>query len=125
MAPGANLSFTAILGLLSLAGIIINNGIVLIDRIDIERALGLALREAIVQASQKRLRPIIMTTITTFLGLMPIMLSRDVLFYDLAVVVSGGLLVGTVLTLGVVPVLYSLLFSRDRAPAGQVETATV
>ncbi len=117
IAPGANLSFTAILGLLSLAGIIINNGIVLIDRIEIERDGGLEVGDAIIAASQKRLRPIIMTTVTTFLGLMPIIVSRDVLFYDLAVVVSSGLIVGTVLTLGVVPVLYSLMFNTRRSVA--------
>ncbi|MBB4304896.1 multidrug efflux pump subunit AcrB [Rhodobium orientis] len=111
--PGANLSFVAILGLLSLAGIIINNAIVLIDRIDIERSDGLAVNEAILTASTKRLRPIVMTTVTTVLGLMPIIISRDVLFYDLAVVVSGGLILGTVLTLGVVPVLYGLFYQRS------------
>ena len=113
--PGANFSFTAILGLLSLAGIIINNAIVLIDRIDTEWESGLALNEAIIAASVKRLRPIIMTTVTTVLGLMPIIISRDVLFFDLAVVLMGGLIMGTLLTLGVVPVLYSLFFSRDDA----------
>jgi len=121
--PGANFSFVAILGLLSLAGIIINNAIVLIDRIDIERADGLPLDEAILAASTKRLRPIVMTTVTTVFGLLPIILSRDVLFYDLAVVVSGGLLLGTVLTLGVVPVLYSLFFSRAAARAATAEPA--
>ncbi len=112
--PGANFSFTAILGLLSLAGIVINNAIVLIDRIDIELDNGLALNDAILSASVKRLRPIIMTTVTTIFGLMPIIFSGDVLFYDLAVVLCGGLLLGTVLTLGVVPVLYSLFFGRDK-----------
>ncbi len=114
--PGANLSFIGILGLLSLAGIIINNAIVLIDRILIELGSGQSLEDAIVAAAIKRLRPIIMTTITTILGLMPLIISRDVLFYDLAVVVSGGLMVGTVLTLGVVPVLFSLFYqNRQKA----------
>ena len=110
--PGAKFSFTATLGLLSLAGIIINNAIVLIDRINIERDAGLGVREAVLSASVKRLRPILMTTVTTIFGLMPIIYSGDVLFYDMAVVISGGLLVGTVLTLGVVPVLYTVFF-RD------------
>ena len=110
--PGSNLSFVGILGLLSLAGIIINNAIVLIDRIDIERDTGLRLDDAILTASSKRLRPIVMTTVTTVFGLMPIIISKDVLFYDLAVVVSGGLILGTVLTLGVVPVLYKMFYAR-------------
>jgi multidrug efflux pump subunit AcrB len=112
--PDARFSFTAILGLLSLAGIIINNAIVLIDRVNTETANGLGVHDAIMSASVKRLRPILMTTVTTIFGLMPIIISGDVLFYDMAVVISGGLLVGTILTLGVVPVLYSLLF-RDAA----------
>ncbi len=58
--------------------------------------------------SAKRLRLILMTTITTICGMAPIILPRDVLFSDLAAVLSGGLLAGTVLTLGVVPVLYSI-----------------
>ncbi len=115
--PGAAFGFFAILGLLALAGIIINNAIVLIDRIDTEIELGLDTYDAILVASAKRLRPILMTTITTIFGLAPIILSRDVLFYDLAVVLSGGLLVGTILTLGVVPVLYSIFF---RVPAGKL-----
>ena len=117
--PGANFSFIAILGLLSLAGIIINNAIVLIDRINTERENGLSVRDALLSASAKRLRPILMTTVTIVLGLMPIIVYKDVLFYDLAIVVSSGLLVGTVLTLGVVPVLYSLLFRDQPAPEPQ------
>ena len=111
--PGANFSFIATLGLLSLAGIIINNAIVLIDRIGTEQEKGLNVHDAIINASVKRLRPILMTTITTILGLMPLIVWRDILFYDLAVVVSGGLLVGTMLTLGVVPVLYRILFKEQ------------
>ena len=111
--PGANFSFIATLGLLSLAGIIINNAIVLIDRIGTEQEKGLNVHDAIINASVKRLRPILMTTITTILGLMPLIVWRDILFYDLAVVVSGGLLVGTMLTLGVVPVLYRILFREQ------------
>ncbi|MEM7253649.1 MAG: efflux RND transporter permease subunit [Pseudomonadota bacterium] len=115
--PGAAISFIGILGILALAGIIINNAIVLIDSIDGEREAGASLTDAITAASLKRLRPIIMTTITTTLGLAPLIVGRDILFYDLAVVVSGGLLVGTILTLGVVPVLYSLLFREARVSA--------
>lgn len=110
IAPGANFGFMAMLGLLSLAGIIINNAIVLIDRIEIEKGEGRSIDEAILNACIKRLKPILMTTATTALGLLPIILSKDVLFYDLALVIAGGMIVGTVLTLGVVPVLYSLLF---------------
>lgn len=115
IAPGAVFGFMTIMGFLSLAGIIINNAIVLIDRIDTELLEGRAITDAIVEASIKRLRPILMTTLTTILGLAPIILSRDVLFYDLAVVIAGGLAAGTVLTLGVVPILYSLFYSARAA----------
>ncbi|MGD1922923.1 MAG: efflux RND transporter permease subunit [Paracoccaceae bacterium] len=108
--PGANFSFMGILGLLALAGIVINNAIVLLDRIEIELAAGREALDAVVEAGVRRLRPIIMTTCTTALGLAPIILSRDVLFYDLAVVIAGGLLVGTVLTLVVCPCLYAVFF---------------
>ena len=97
------------LGLLSLAGVIINNGIVLIDKIDSERAEGREPYDAVVSAAISRFRPILMTTITTVLGVMPLIVSRDPLFYAMALIIGFGLVVGTVLTLGVVPVLYTLL----------------
>ena len=112
--PGANFSFMGILGFLALSGIVINNAIVLIDRIEIERSAGRELSQAIVEAGVRRLQPIVMTTITTAMGLLPIILSKDVLFYDLAVVIAGGLLVGTVLTLVVVPSLYALFYGYAR-----------
>jgi multidrug efflux pump len=108
--PGANFSFMGILGFLALAGIVVNNAIVLLDRIDIELAAGRAAFEAVIEAGVRRLRPIVMTTCTTALGLAPIILSRDVLFYDLAVVIAGGLVVGTVLTLVVAPCLYATFY---------------
>ena len=108
--PGANFSFMGILGFLALAGIVINNAIVLLDRIEIEIAAGRAAFDAIVEAGVRRLRPIVMTTCTTALGLAPIIIARDVLFYDLAVVIAGGLVVGTVLTLIVAPCLYAAFF---------------
>ncbi|MBB4267086.1 efflux RND transporter permease subunit [Roseospira visakhapatnamensis] len=118
---GATFGFMVILGLFSLAGILINNAIVLIDRIDIERAEpGADAFEAIVTASVRRLRPILMSTITTVLGLMPLIVTRDPLFHGMASVIAFGLLLGTVLTLGVVPVLYSLMFGirpPRRAPS--------
>jgi multidrug efflux pump subunit AcrB len=107
----APFDFFGILGLLSLAGIIINNGIVLIDRIDIERDAGREPHTAIVEATVSRFRPICMTTITTILGVMPLIISRDPVFYSLALIIANGLAFGTVLTLGVVPMLYAVLFN--------------
>ncbi|MGS2721129.1 efflux RND transporter permease subunit [Paraglaciecola aestuariivivens] len=106
----APFGFMVTLGLYSLAGIIINNAIVLIDRIDIERAAGETDYQAIINASKSRLRPIMMTTITTVMGLLPLIISQDPLFYGMANVIAFGLAVGTILTLGAVPIMYAALF---------------
>ncbi len=111
----APFGFMVTLGIYSLAGIIINNAIVLIDRIDIERASGKSTTDAIVDASLMRARPIAMTTITTILGLLPLILAVDPLFYGMASVIAFGLGIGTLLTLGVVPVLFALLFPDAKA----------
>ena len=111
----APFDFFGMLGLLSLAGVIINNGIVLIDKIDSERAAGREPYDAVVMAAVSRFRPIVMTTITTILGVMPLIISRDPLFYSLAIILGFGLAAGTVLTLAVAPVLYSLFF-RVKVP---------
>ena len=116
---GSFFGFMVTLGLYSLAGIVINNAIVLIDRIDIERNAGKEPYDAIVSACVMRLRPITMTTITTVLGLMPLILSHDPLFYGMANAIAFGLGVGTLLTLGVVPVLYAMMF---QVPSPSKET---
>ncbi len=109
--------FMVILGLLSLAGIIINNGIVLIDRIDIELNEGREPYDAIITACLARMQPILMTTVTTILGLLSLILSVDPLFYGMAVAIAFGLGVATIFTLGVVPVLYAVMF-RVKNPRG-------
>lgn len=103
----APFGFMVTLGLYSLAGIIINNAIVLIDRIKIEQESGKTPYQAIIDACLTRLRPIAMTTITTMMGLMPLIIGKDPLFYGMANVIAFGLGIGTVLTLGVVPALYA------------------
>ncbi|PHQ69720.1 MAG: acriflavine resistance protein B, partial [Sneathiella sp.] len=106
----AKFGFMVLLGFFSLAGIILNNGIVLIDRIDAEVKAGKTPAEAIKFACLSRLRPILITTLTTVLGLMPLIISEDPLFYAMASTMAFGLAVGTVFTLGFIPVLYSLFF---------------
>ena len=113
LAAGQPLSFFGTLGIISLAGIIINNAIVLIDQIDIEREQ-LTLREAIVVASQKRLRPILLTSATTVLGLAPMAMFGGALWVPMAVLMMSGLAVASLLTLLFVPVGYFLLFRFDR-----------
>ncbi len=122
---GGNFGFMVILGLYALAGIIVNNAIVLIDRIDIEmNELDdpqdvHAQYDALISACVRRLRPIIMSTTTTILGLLPLIISGDALFYAMSSAIAFGLAVGTVLTLGFVPVLYSLMFRINPKAARQ------
>ena len=106
-----NFGFMIILGLYALMGILMNNAIVLIDRIDIERSeASQSDLEAIVSACVRRLKPIVMTTLTTVVGLSPLIITGDALFAGMSAAIGIGLFVGTVLTLGVVPVLFSLFF---------------
>ncbi|WP_017445053.1 efflux RND transporter permease subunit [Gayadomonas joobiniege] len=109
----APFGFMVSLGLYSLAGIIINNAIVLIDRIDILRKQGEDIHSAVYNACLSRLRPVCMTTVTTVLGLLPLIIAHDPLFYGLASVLAFGLGIGTLLTLCVVPAVYLLLFKAD------------
>jgi len=111
--------FMVLLGFFSLAGILINNGIVLIDRIQIEERAGREPLDAVATACLARLRPILMTTLTTVLGLVPLILFGGALFYGLASVIAFGLIVATLITLGFVPALYTLLFgiSTREAPS--------
>jgi multidrug efflux pump subunit AcrB len=109
-------SFMALLGMLSLVGIVVNNAIVMLEQIDIEREAGADPYEAIVMACMARLRPILMTALTTILGMLPIIISRDPLFYDMAITIAFGLAFATVLTLGLAPVLYATMFRIRREP---------
>ncbi|MCC7706045.1 efflux RND transporter permease subunit [Janthinobacterium sp. GW460P] len=107
---GEPLGFMANFGLLSLAGIIVNNAVLLLERIEVELAAGLPMREAVVAAAVARLRPIVMTKLTCIAGLIPLLLFAGTLWTGMAVTIMGGLLLGTLITLGLVPVLYELLF---------------
>ncbi|WP_417451042.1 efflux RND transporter permease subunit [Kordiimonas sp.] len=109
---GQPMSFFAMLGLISLAGIIINNAIVLVDQIDIERQ-EYRLMDAILRASGQRMRPILLTSITTVVGLMPLYLFGGPLWEPLAVVMMFGLAVASILTLLFVPATYMLFFRQQ------------
>lgn len=103
--------FMTMLGVISLAGIVINNAIVLLDRIKIENEEnGLPLHEAVPFACQQRLRPILLTTATTIGGMIPLALGGGPLWESMAVAIIFGILLATLLTLGVVPLLYSLFY---------------
>jgi multidrug efflux pump subunit AcrB len=107
--------FMVILGFFSLAGIIINNGIVLIDQIAVEETKTSDRYQALINACLSRIRPILITTFTTVLGLMPLILSKSALFYGMASAMAFGLAVGSIITLFFVPALYSLFFAIKRA----------
>ncbi|MEL6659915.1 MAG: efflux RND transporter permease subunit [Bacteroidota bacterium] len=103
--------FMAFLGIISLAGIVINNAIVLIDRIQLEQVeLGKPAYQAILDAAQQRFRPILLTTFTTTLGMIPLYLGGGLMWEPMAIAIMIGLLFATVITLLFVPVMYKLLF---------------
>lgn len=109
---GLSVNVMSVIGIVVLIGIVVNDAIVKVDFINQERKRGIALKPAIMEAGRKRLRPILMTTVTTVLGLFPMALGFGggaALRRPLAVVVIGGLLSATFLTLIVVPVIYALL----------------
>ncbi len=111
LGTGLPFTFTALLGLLSLSGMLIKNGIVLVEEIDLVRATGKPLREAIVEASVSRLRPVMLAAVTTILGMIPLL--WDAFFVSMAVTIMGGLAFATVLTLVAAPVFYLIFFARD------------
>jgi multidrug efflux pump subunit AcrB len=111
LGTGLPFTFTALLGLLSLSGMLIKNGIVLVEEIDLVRATGKPLQESIIEASVSRLRPVMLAAITTILGMAPLL--TDAFFVSMAVTIMGGLAFATVLTMVAAPVFYMLFFQRD------------
>lgn len=108
---GTILSINAFIGLIMLVGIVVNNGIVLIDYTNLMRARGLSVSEAVVVSGRRRLRPVLMTALTTIFGLLPLALSTSEgseSWVPLGVTVIGGLFASTVITLVFVPTLYSI-----------------
>lgn len=120
LVAGQPFGFMALLGALSLSGMLIKNSIVLIDEIRLQIGAGKAPWNAVVDASVSRVRPVSMAALTTVLGLIPLLL--DAFFVAMAVTVMAGLLFATVLTLIMVPVLY-VLFYRYRPDTPPVEAA--
>lgn len=117
LGTGMPFTFTALLGLLSLSGMLIKNGIVLVDQIDIERRDKPAqpLKDSIVAASVSRLRPVVLAAATTILGMIPLI--WDAFFQSMAVTIMGGLAFASILTLIAAPVFYYVFFIRaDRKP---------
>jgi len=112
---GKTLNIISFVGMIMLVGIVVNNAIVLVDYINIMRARGFGLREAILVTGPRRLRPVLMTAFTTIFALLPLALRTgegSELWSPLAVSVIGGLLVSTLVTLVFVPVMYSIFEAR-------------
>ena len=101
-------TFCAIVGALGLIGMVVKNGIVLMDEIDLQLSEGKAPLEALILSSQSRLRPVMMASLTTILGMIPLL--TDAMFGSMAATIMGGLLFGTFITLIFVPVLYAMFF---------------
>ncbi|MFP3187272.1 MAG: efflux RND transporter permease subunit, partial [Paraburkholderia sp.] len=92
-------------------GIIVNNAVLLLERIEEEVAAGQSRHEAVLSGAVKRLRPILMTKLTCIVGLIPLMMFAGPLWTGMAITLIGGLALGTLVTLGLIPVLYDLLFA--------------
>jgi len=112
------LEFMGLLGLLSLSGLLIKNAIVLVDQINLEIGEGKPRHDAVIDSAVSRVRPVMMGSLTTVLGVMPLM--ADAFFRSMAVVLVFGLSFATLLTLVMVPVFYTMLFGINRS-----ETAVI
>ncbi len=121
---GIEISVVSLIGFVMLVGIIVNNGIVLVDYINQQRIAGMARRDAIVDAGVTRMRPIFMTSLTTILGLIVMALARNVgtsLMQPVALVCIGGLLYATLMTLFVVPCIYDMMNKKELRHVDEAE----
>ncbi len=121
---GIEVSVISLIGFVMLVGIIVNNGIVLVDYINQQRLSGMERREAIIDAGVTRLRPILMTSLTTILGLIVTATAKNAgtaLMQPIAVVCIGGLLYATLMTLFVVPCMYDMMNKKDMQKVDESE----
>ena len=108
LATNTPFGFLALLGAMSLAGMMIKNAIVLLDEINIVRASGKEPYDAVIEAALSRLRPVVLAAGTTVLGVIPLL--QDVFWIGMAITLMAGLSFGTLLTMFLVPTLYAMLF---------------
>jgi multidrug efflux pump subunit AcrB len=122
---GQPFGFVALLGLIALAGMIMRNTVILVDQIDTDIAAGHTRYQAIIDATVRRARPVVLTALAAILGMIP--LARSAFWGPMAITIMGGLLVATALTLLVVPALYALWFRvrRDEGVEAPTEVAPV
>lgn len=120
------LGFMTMMGAISLSGIVVRNGIVLIEFIEEARREGAELKLAVIQAGEARLRPILLTSATAVAGLMPLAITRDPLFQPMAMTIISGLIFSTVLTLVLVPSLYMVLASyKEKRKIKKLEKTSI
>ena len=116
MLTGEELSMIAMMGFLILAGVVVNNGIVFVDYVNQLRLEGMEKKDALIETGKSRMRPILMTAMTTILAMMTMALSRDasaVMSRGMVIVTIGGLAYATLMTLLIVPVMYDILYRKD------------
>jgi multidrug efflux pump subunit AcrB len=111
--------FVALLGLIALAGMIMRNAVILVDQIETDVSHGLTRKEAIVEATVRRARPVVLTALAAILAMIP--LSRSAFWGPMAITIMGGLFVATFLTLLYLPGLYALWFRKSLEQSGPVE----
>ena len=113
--------FVALLGLIALAGMIMRNAVILVDQIETDVSHGLTRKEAIVEATVRRARPVVLTALAAILAMIP--LSRSAFWGPMAITIMGGLFVATFLTLLYLPGLYALWFRKSLEESGRGEEA--
>ncbi|MFA7226455.1 MAG: efflux RND transporter permease subunit, partial [Dysgonamonadaceae bacterium] len=116
LATGLTLSVTTFIGVIMLMGIVVNNGIVLVDYTNMLRKRGYTLYDAVAEAGRSRLRPILMTTSTTILGMLPMALSKGMgkeMYSPLGVTIIGGLLVSALVSLILIPAIYTSINEKN------------
>ena len=111
---GSTLNMMSFVGVIMLVGIVVKNGIVMVDYINLNRERGMGIIQAVVKGGRSRLRPVLMTTLTSVLGMLPLALSNSQgseMWKSMAVTVIGGLTISTILTLVIVPTIYAMFGS--------------
>lgn len=124
VATGLTLSVVTFIGVIMLLGIVVNNGIVLVDYINQQRSAGKDLLDAVMIAGRARLRPVLMTSFTTMLGMVPMALSSGMgaeMWSPLGITIIGGLLISTLITLVLIPVMYTLFHLRAKKSTPSAE----
>lgn len=119
---GKSFGFVAIVGVLGLIGMLIKNGIVLMDEITLQLGRGKEPIRALIDSSQSRLLPVMMASLTTILGMIPLL--PDAMFGSMAAAIMGGLLCSSIITLVVIPVLYALFFGIENKPVAATSSET-